>query len=824
VTVTPGVRPFRQLEALVQDARYGLRQLRRSPGFTVVAILTLALGIGVNTALFSLLDAALLKRLPVSHPEQLMSVIVTTRAGGWMTNVPTELFDELLKQERPFSRVFAFWQQTAILRVDGENERTMSQLVSGDYYATLGVSPFVGRLIEPTDDTGDGAAVAVLGYDFWVRRFHADPNVIDRTLFVDGIARTIIGITPPGFFGTDRAVTPDVTVPLGSSHHLSNLWVMGRRRDGVSLEQARSETALSWQRTAERLRPSLSRLRKSDRDEVLSRRADLIPGDKAGGGLGLRSQIRPLRILALLSALVLLIGCANIANLLLARAAARMPEFRTRLAVGASRRRIIEQLLVECGMLSVLGCALGVLFGFWAHRILTSFLYTGVAPTGVEFALDKRLLAFTLGVSIATTLLFGLVPALSAARLDLPLAFKRDRGSSARGVHLVFRNGLLVAQVSACVMLLVASFLLARTLANLGTVDRGLRADNLILIAVGTADRGSEGDRARTLYQELIAQAEAQSGVISASLAAKAVFGPSSWTKSIWVQGRSAEENQLAAFNVVAPGFFATTGIDLLLGRDFSTHDRPDTAKVVVVNETFARRYCSDRGPIGCRFGDRGPASSGTYEVVGVVRDAKYKSLREGPGPVIYEGLMQEERASAVTLHVRVRDSAALVGSRVRADLRLRHPNLPIDAVRTVAAQIDDSLRQERMMAILSGFFGSLALLLTSIGLFGTVAHGVERRMREIAVRIALGASPSNVLRVVLRQTMVLIAVGASLGVAVALVVVRVLESLLYGLSPADPASLIGAILVLLAVAAAAGYLPARHAIRLDPMAILRHE
>lgn len=819
--MTPHVRPFRPLEGFIQDTRYGLRQLRRFPGFTLVAVLTLALGIGANTALFSLLDAALLKRLPVPHPEQLVSVIVTTRGGAWMTNVPTQLFDELRTAPRSFSGVFAFWQHTANIQLDSETDRAEIQLVSGEYYRTLGVSAFLGRLIEPADDAGYGAAVAVLGYDFWVRRLGADPAVVGRTVMVDGTARTIVGIAPPGFFGTDRAVSPDLTVPLGTSIRLANLWVMGRRRDGASLEQARAETALAWQRAAERLRPSLARMRKRDREEVLSQRADLIPGDKAGGGLGLRLHVRPLRILALLSAVVLLIGCANIANLLLSRAAARTSEIGTRLAVGAGRARIARQLLVESGILSVLGSLTGVLFAFWAQRVLAAFMFAGAIPTGVEFALDRRLLVFTLTVTVATTLLFGLAPAVSAARVDLLRVLKRDPGFSDRGA---LAKAMLVAQVSACVVLLLAGLLLVRTLGNLRTIDRGFDADNLILITVGRGDSGSGQDRVPAFYRNLIARAETQPGVMSASLAARAVFGPSTWRKSIWVQGRPADENQMASFNVVAPGFFATTGMELLLGRDFTIHDRPETSRVVVVNETFARRYCVHRGPIGCRFGDRGAASSGMYEVIGVVRDAKYRTLRERPQPVIYEALMQEDRVSSVTLHARVRGNAALVGSRLRAELRDVAPTSPIHAVRTAAQQIDESLRQERMMAVLSGFFGLVALLLTSVGLFGTVAHGVERRTREIGVRIALGAGRRNILRTVVGETAALVAAGAAGGVLVALVSGRLLGSLLFGLSPADPASLAGVLACLLAIAAIAAYLPARRATRLDPMAVLRHE
>ena len=808
------------MDGILQDIRYGLRRLARAPGFAGTAALTLALGIGANAALFSLLDAALFKRLPVPDPEQLVSVVVTTRTGGWMANVPSVLFEELRREPRSFSGLFAFWQESATIRVDGEAERALVQQVSGDYHATLGVGARLGRLIERADDTTGGADVAVLGYDFWTRRFAADPAVLGKTVFIGKTARTIVGVTPPGFFGTDRAVSPDITIPLGDPRTLANVWVMGRLRADATLEQARAETERAWLHSIEILRPGLERYRKSDREQILTQGVDLRAGDREGGRLGMRAYAGQLRVLIVLSSVVLLIGCANIASLLLARASARSAEIATRLVLGVGRMRLIRQMLVESALLAAIGGVLGLAFGFLAHGVLVLFVIGDTVPAGVEFTLDYRLLLFTMGVSLGTALLFGLVPALRAGRTDLVQALKRD----ARLPRLRAGRGLVVAQVAACVVLLAAGTLLARTLANLRTLDRGFSADSLLLVNVGVGDHARTGAHVAAFYQDLISRAEGVSGVVSASLGANALFGAGGWRKSVWVQGRPAEERQSAAFNVVAPGFFATTGMRVLSGRDLSTRDRPDTPRVVIVNEAFARAYCPAGAPLGCRFGDNGPQSSGKYDVVGMVKNARYGSLREPPEPMIYEALMQEERPSSVTLHVRAKGSPALLESRLRHELRQVDATLPVHSVRTIAQQIDRSLRQDRMMATLSGYFALLALFLTSLGLFGTVAYGVERRMREIGIRIALGGGRGHVLRVVLGDSLFLVGLGAAAGVLLAIASTRILESMLFGISPTSVSTVAGVVFLLFGTSALACYLPARRAAGLDPMTVLRRE
>ncbi len=429
---------------------------------------------------------------------------------------------------------------------------------------------------------------------------------------------------------------------------------------------------------------------------------DLLAGDNAGGRLGMRPQVEPLRALMLLAAVVLLIGCANIANLLIARTAARTPEIGTRLALGSNRWRIIRQMLVESALLSAIGGGLGVAFGYWTHRVLVVYMFGDIVPGGLAFALDRRLLVFALCISVGATLLCGLAPALRAARVDLVQVLKGDTTISRLG----FGRVLVVAQVAACVLLLVSATLLVRTLANLKTRDRGFNAENLLLVGVGVPGNPYTGDRVATFYQDLLSRTNAVPGVASAGLGANALFGSGLWNKSLWVQGRPRGEEQSAMFNVVAPGFIAATGMSLLAGRDFSIHDRLGTPKVALVNEAFARRYCQDGRPVGCRFGDRGPESSGTYAVIGVVKNARYLTLREAAQPMIYEALMQEGRVSAVTLHVRTTGDAAAVASRVRAELHAMDPALTIRNAGTMARLIDESLRRDRMMATFSGYGG----------------------------------------------------------------------------------------------------------------------
>lgn len=812
------------IESLFQDLRYGLRVLGASPGFTAVAVLSLALGIGANTAIFSLMDAVLLKTLPVKDPQQLVQVIATW-PGGWQSNVPWPVFEQIRRSPQSFSGVFAFYPRWLNLRADGGAERVLAQTVSGDYYSTLGVPAHLGRTLTSADEAqADSSPAVVLSYAFWARRFGGDPAVVGKTVYLNGTAAIIIGVTPPDFFGADRAASPDITIPLGSREWYSQVWIMARLKPGVSAHQAEAEVDVCLQHALEFIRPHLKDEPARDREHFLSKRGGLLPADKGAAGLGLRYS-EPLEVLIALTGLVLLIACANVANLLLARSAARSNEIGLRLAIGAGRGRLIRQLLTESMLLSVAGAALGVLFAFWVHRLLVGLLIGESAPTTLDFRVDYRVLAFTAGVSVLSGLLFGLAPALRATRLDLVSTLKRERRPAGAGFRLGLAKALLIGQVAASLLLLIGAGLFVRTLRNLRALDPGFSPESVLLVSVDAAQSGRHGAALSGLYGELIRRVEALPGVRSASLAGNDAFG-GGWSKTVWIQGRqyAPGENQNCPFNVVGPKFFATVGVPVLMGREFGLHDHLNSPKVAIVNETFARKYWPGENPLGRRFGDQGPASGGKYEVIGVVKDTRYGSLRGQIPPMVYHALLQQDEQDWFTLHTRTAGSPARMVSRIRQEIQAIDRNLPVYDVRTLTDQVSRSLRRERMFATLSSFFGLLALVLTCVGLYGVIAYAVARRTNEIGVRMALGAERSDVLWMVLRETLLLVLSGAAIGVPAALAATGAIKKMLFGLTATDPATIAVATAVLIAVGVFAGYLPARRAASLDPTAALRHE
>jgi predicted permease len=569
----------------------------------------------------------------------------------------------------------------------------------------------------------------------------------------------------------------------------------------------------------------MGRLRAADREAFLRQQPTALAAGAGGGARGMREHLTPLRILAVLSLAVLLVGCANIATLLLSRMAARTAEIGARLALGATRARLVRQLLAESLLLSAAGAALGVLIASWAQPVLARVLLGDDPPPGLELRVESRLVLFTLAASMVTAVLCGIAPALRVTRADALQALMRRTPLARDPIRTRAAAVLAMCQVAACVVLLGGAALLLRTLANLQAVERGFQADQLLLVEVGTPAAPLEGARIAAYYADLIGRAATAPGVAAASVAARPLIGRGDWKGPVWVRGFPPDEEQTASFNVIGPGFLETTGTRLLAGREFSLQDGPGAAAVAIVNETFAARYCAGQGSaLDCRFGDRGPSSSGTYEVIGVAQDVKYDNLRERPAPMVYYPILQERFPSPVTLHVRTRGRSAAIASALLSTVRAADTTVPLSDPRTGTEQLDRTLRQERFMAALAMFFASVATLLTGIGLFGSIASAVKRRTREIGVRIALGARPADVVRATVGRTLMLVAAGAAAGLAIAAAAARVLTALLFDISPTDPQALAGAVLLLLAVAAAATYIPARRAARLDPMAALRHE
>src|SRR5215467_1641895 len=806
----------------VRDLRYSWRQFAATPLATCVAVLTLAVGIGANAAIFSLLDTALLQTLPVHDPGKLRMVEVATRSGE-MSNIPSEFFNELRKAPRSFSGVFAFFREEANLDTGGDSERVLVQMVSGGYYSTLSVSPFLGRTINEQDQR-DHRRAAVLSYSFWAKRFGSDPAIIGKSVNLNGIPTEVIGVTPPAFFGTDQGVSPEITIPLDNPIQFANVWANVRLKDGVSDKQAFAEAEVALQRALELMRPGLANYRESDREEVLKQHARLERGDR-GLGLELGSYTDALQVLMLLSGAVLLIACVNIANVLLARFTARAREIGVRLTLGASRRRVVQQFLVESALLSAIAAAAGLVLAFWMQRALVLLLMDDEARQSVHFTLNGHVLAFCAGAAIVTLLLFGLVPALRATKVEA-LALMRQDSPAKRWSRSVLAKGLIVVQIAASMMLLSGAGLLVRSFSRLAALSIGMPVENMLVMNIALGWREYQRTYPASLYQEIVGHAQGVPGVKSAALAANFAFSSGDWVNSVWVEGQPPEQDQMAGVNVVGPGFFSTAGIPVLEGREFTDRDASGTPKVVVINEAFAKRFFPGQNPIGWHFGHQGKKSIMKYEVIGVVADSRNMFLKRAPGPMFYEALLQDGHGDAtnVVLHVRTRGNPKLMMDHLRSEIRTLIPHVPVRDVMTLSERLSLAQRPDRMLAILASFYGSLALLLTAMGIYGVIAYAVGRRTKEIGVRLALGATPRNILQMIVRETMALVAAGAILGLPLAFVCTRVLKSMLFGVEPRDPITAAACICVLLMAGLMAGYLPARRAALLEPVSALRAE
>lgn len=817
------------LRDCVRDLRYGWRQIAATPLVTAVAVLTLAVGIGANAAIFSLLDTALLQTLPVQDPKSLRTVWVVTRTGVGMSNVPNEFFSELRKAPQSFSGVFAFDRGKMNFDTGGDIDQVLVQQVSGGYYSTLGVRTFLGRTIDDQDER-NRQRVAVLSYPFWLRRFGRDPAIVGKTIYISGVPTAVIGVTPSGFFGTDQGASPDITVPFDNPIEFSNVWATVRLKPNVSEEQAQAEANVALQHALDLMRPGLANYRESDREEVLTQRAALTRGDR-GLGNALYSYTTSLRILMLLSGVVLLIACVNIANVLFARFTARTQEIGIRLALGAGRRRLVQQFLYESVLLSAMATVAGVALAFWMQRGLVVLLMDDEARQGTHFTLNGHVVAFGAGAAIITLLLFGLVPALHATKAEV-LPLLRGEAQGMRASRLSLAKGLIVGQIAASLLLLSGAGLLVRSFTKLVAVRPGVAVENLLVMRIGLGWREYQHPYPASVYQELVEHVRGIPGVMSTALGSDFAFGSGNYFKSVWVEGQPPEKGQMAGFNAVGPGFFSVVGIPLVQGREFSSRDSLGAPKVVVINETFAKEYFPGQNPIGRHFGDQGEKSVFKYEVIGVVADTRNMFLKSPAGPFFYQALLQggsnsesgDKEATNVVLHVRTRGNPKLVMDRVRGEIRALNPHIPVRDVTTLAERLSLAQRPDRMMAILASFFGALALFLTAMGIYGVIAYGVGRRTKEIGVRLALGATPGNVLGMIVRETLVLVAAGAIVGLPLAFVCTRVLKSMLFGVEPQDPVTAVACLSVLLLAGIAAGYLPGRRAARLEPVSALRAE
>jgi predicted permease len=819
---TRDVWSFVWLEQLWQDIRFGLRTLGRNPGFATVAVATLALGIGVNAAIFSVMNVMLLEALPVKSPQDLVEFVRQDPDGTMMTNLPSAVFVYMRKDTRVLSGVFAFTSDSRVLHSSSGSETLLVHEVSGSFFPTLGVKPLLGRAIDWTDDLADSDRhVLVLSYPFWSSYFGRDPSVLGKTLHVNGALCTIVGVMPQGFFGVDRSTAPDMWTPFPPGPIDSQVWVLGRLKPGISIPQARAELGLLFHQALESLRHTYKDSPEQERNAFLGEK--LLVNRAVRGTSGLRwyywEYSNTLKILLGMTGVVLLIACLNLANLLMARSAARSQEIGIRLAVGAGRGRVLRQLLTENMLLALAGGATGLMVARSGHRVLVAFLVGNLEGVSLSFRLDPHILWFSFAVAILAGLLSGALPALRAVRGGLGPAIQ-VRGAT----RLPVARRLLVAQVALSLMLLVGAGLFVRSLRNLASGDLGLARENLFLMAVDPTPSKAVANK-MNFWVQLTAHIAALPGVRSVSLAGDAVFGNGGWNAAIWFRQREGAEQEVRVpFNVVGPGFFGTVSIPLLAGREFGVQDKPNSPEVAVVNRAFGLKFFHGENPIGRRFGNAGPDSTAKIEVVGVIADAKYGGLREQPGPMFYLPLFQNLEERLYQVHVRTGSDLPGVIAAVRREVQNMDQDISVYPAQTIPGVVRRLLQHDRMFAVLGGAFGLLALLLTSVGLYGLVTYHVARRTNEIGIRMALGAQRRDILWNVLSEALLLIVFGVGIGLPAAIAAGGAVRSILFGLQPSDPVTILLAVATLVGVGGFAAFLPARRATKVDPMVALRYE
>ena len=814
------------MEKLLQDLRYAWRGLVLRPGFTGVALLSLALGIGANTAIFTFLDAVFLKPLPVAGISRLVAVFtVSPDIPGYL---PVSRLNAADYRDLGgvFSDLALVWPLRSSLSGGGRPEQVSGQMVSARYFETLGVRPVVGRTFLPEEDRV-ARPVVVLGHGLWRRRFGADRGILGRAIRLNGHELTVVGVAPGGFYGTDfvqradfwvpegiyRLVLPDLPRSVWDNRRVLGFAAVGRLKPGMSLDQGQAAlTSLAGQ------------LAREYPDANRSRGVALVPlGQALISPNNRQTYMRAGGLAATMVGLILLIACANLANLLLVRASGRRKEIAVRIALGGRRGDLIRQPLIESLLLALAAGAAGLLLASWSFTLI-SLVHTPYLPESLELGLDGRVLCFALALSLAAALLFGLVPALAASRPDLLPALKNEvaacRGGGV-GRRFSLRNLLIVGQVGLSVVALVGAALFLSSLENALRVDPGFERDHLAVVSFDLDSQGFDEARGQQVLRQVAEEAAALPGVRSAAIGENLMLADTGGRHSLRTDSPAAPADHpvIAQQSSVGPGYFATLGIPILRGRAFSAADRADSRPVVVVNRTLAERFWPGESPLGKRFS----VSRRVVEVVGVARDVKYETLGEEPQLYVYRPMAQEYTAAA-TLHVRTRDAPAAALAAMRRRMQALMPEMPLTRVKTMSEVVDALLWAPRVCAVLLTLFGAVALILVMIGIYAVIAHSIAQRQREIGIRMALGAQRSDVVRLFLRQGIQAVAVGLACGLVGALLAVSAISDLLFGIDPRDPAVFVATALLLAVVAAVASYLPTHRATAVSPLVVMRQE
>jgi putative ABC transport system permease protein len=837
------------LDALFQDLRFALRMLRKSPGFTAVAVLTLALGIGTNTAIFSLTDQVLLRELPVPHPEQLAILRSPGPNHGhtWSDvdqgaqSFSYPMYKDLRERAAVFSGLLACREATVNVSGHGETQAAHADLVSGNFFETLEVQPALGRLFMPGDETAPGAnTVAVLSYGYWSRKFGADPSILNKPLTVNGVPLTVVGVTRKGFYGVQIGSTPDIFIPVTMKAQMApnmlqkledrtDHWlpVMGRLKPGITLARAQATLQPIYQPILE----SDAKLLKLSGDELkrfISKPLLLAGG--AHGRLVLQEDAQtPLLVLTSMVGLVLLIACANLAGLLVARGEARQREIGVRLAVGARRARLIRQLLTESLLIAIAGGAAGIALAWWCLNAIMAAIPPDQGMLGFVRSPDLRVLWFAIVLTLATSILFGLAPAMRATRLDLQSTLK-DQGShvSAGRSNLSLRKVLIVSQVALTAVLLAGAGLFARTLANLEHANLGVKTSHVLQFKVAPSLNGSTPAETLAFADRARNEIAALPGVRSVSISTTEIFAGDDSSSNFTPEGYSLHpgDDTDAMYDYIGPNYFSTMGIPLIAGREFSDADSATSPKVCIINEKQAQRFFVGRNPIGLHMthGSGKLYTNAPMEIVGVVANSKWDDARSDIVPFLYMPYSQDVNLGHLAFYVRTERDPAPIAAALRSLIQRLDPNLPVNNMRTLEAQVSNSMINDRLLTGLSVSLALLAALLAALGLYGVLAYVVARRTREIGIRIALGGERADILGLVVGQGVRLTLAGGAIGLVAALVATRWVASLLYGVTAHDPLTFVAVVMLLAIVSGAACYIPARRAMRVEPIVALRYE